>query len=89
VDDDDLLLRFDELRSALRDRDLLEGRLREAGGDEAVRELSLTACERVLLRRVGLYRCLIRHGWTPPPPVVRQLLEDEAVLTEPLGSAGG
>jgi hypothetical protein len=86
--DQELLLRFDELQRAMHDRDVFERRLRERNDDE-LRELSLAACERVLSRRAGLYRCLIRRGWTPPAAVVRHLLEDEVILGESLGSVGG
>jgi hypothetical protein len=86
--EDDLLRRFADLELAVRDRDALEQRLKDHHDDEA-RELSLAACERVLAQRTGLYRCLIREGWTPAPPVVRHLLEDEVLLDEPIGSAGG
>jgi hypothetical protein len=87
--DDELLLRFAELERAVRDRDALERRLRDGGGDADLRELSLAACERVLSRRTGLYRCLIRQGWTPPAAVVRHLVEDEDLLGQSLGDAGG
>jgi hypothetical protein len=87
--EDDLLLRFAELEHAVRDRDDLERRLRCTHGDADLRELSLAACERVLSRRTSLYRCLLRQGWTPPAGVVQHLLEDELLLGEPLGSAGG
>lgn len=85
----ELLQRFRELQQALRDRDELELRLHGHPDDARVRELSLAACERVLARRASLYRALIRDGWTPPEPVVRHLLEDEVLLAEPLGGAGG
>jgi hypothetical protein len=86
--DDELLARFTALQHAVQERDDLERRLRQEH-DAQVTELSLSACEQVLARRTGLYRCLIRHGWTPPPSVVRSLLEDEVILGESLGSAGG
>lgn len=87
--EDELLLRFAELQRAVRERDALEWRVRDAPDDEALQGLSLAACERVLARRTGLYRSLIRGGWTPPAAVVRHLLEDEVLLEEPLGSLGG
>jgi hypothetical protein len=87
--EDELLLRFAELQRAVHDRDDLERRVRTDHEDDDARELSLAACERVLARRTGLYRCLIRHGWTPPPAVVRHLLEDEVILGEEIGSVGG
>ncbi|HVM28018.1 MAG TPA: hypothetical protein VM433_10160 [Mycobacteriales bacterium] len=85
----ELLRRFAALHRAVADRDALERRLRVDPDDARLRELSLAACEQVLAHRSGLYRCLLRQGWTPPAPVVRHLLEDEALLAEPLGSAGG
>ena len=87
--DDELVLRCVELQRALRDRDEQERRLRADHDDEQARELSLAACERVLSRRTGLYRSLIREGWVPPPRVVRHLLEDEVLLGEPIGEVGG
>ncbi len=39
--------------------------------------------------RFGLHRCLIRSGWRPPVQVERRLAEDEVLLGEPLGPAGG
>jgi len=87
--DDDLVVRCVELQRALRDRDEQERRLRADLADEQARELSLAACERVLSRRTGLYRWLIREGWTPPAAVVRHLLEDEVLLGEAVGEVGG
>lgn len=88
--DSELLSRFTALARAVEQRDSLEEQLRSVGGDDRnLRTLSLAACEQVLARRAALYRCLIRQGWTPPAPVIRQLLNDEVLLGEPVGSAGG
>ena len=87
--DDELVQRCAELQRAMRDRDEQERRLRRDLADAEARELSLAACERVLTRRTGLYRHLIRQGWTPPSSVVRHLLEDEVLLGEPIGDVGG
>lgn len=87
--DAELLSRFTALARAVEQRDALEQRLRTVGDDPNLRTLSLAACEQVLTRRAGLFRCLIRQGWTPPAPVVRDLLNDEILLSEPLGSVGG
>jgi hypothetical protein len=89
MDEQELLSRFADLHRAVADRDALERRLRVHDGDPQLRALSLAACERVLQRRAALYRCLIRQGWNAPDDVVRHLLEDEALLAEPLGPAGG
>jgi hypothetical protein len=89
---DELLSCFADLHSAVHERNALERRLRDMPGlraDDVIREQSLAACETVLVRRAALYRCLIRQGWTPPAAVVRDLLSDEVLLDEPLGSAGG
>ena len=87
--DDELLERFAHLHHAVLERDALERRWRRDHDDVQARVLSLMACERVVARRAALYRCLIRHGWTPPPTVVRHLLEDEVLLAEPVGDVGG
>ena len=87
--DDELLRLFGELARALRDRDTLEQQLQRRPDDPLVRRLSLAACERVLDRRNALYRGLIRQGWTPPPSVVRHLLEDEVIVREDVGGVGG
>ena len=85
----EMLLRFAALHRAVADRDGLERRLRVRDSDPELRRLSLAACERVVALRTELYRCLIRQGWRPPDGVVRHLLEDEALLAEPLGPLGG
>ena len=87
--DDELLLRSAQLARAVRDRDALEEQLERSPDDPLVRRLSLAACERVLERRSALHRCLIRQGWTPPPGVVRHLLEDEVIVREGVGGVGG
>ncbi|HWH29369.1 MAG TPA: hypothetical protein VNU26_10465 [Mycobacteriales bacterium] len=87
--DDELVALFAELAGALRDRDTLEAQLQRDPDDPLVRRLSLAACDRVLDRRNALYRGLIRQGWTPPPSVVRHLLEDEVIVSEDVGGVGG
>lgn len=86
---DELHLRFAQLDRAVVSRDALEHRLSADPRDEALRWRSLAACEQVLRARAALYRCLMRQGWRPPPRVVRDLLDDELLLEEPLGGAGG
>lgn len=89
MDRDELHLRFAQLDGAVVSRDALERRLSAYPHDEALRRRSLVACEQVLRARAALYRCLMRQGWRPPPGVVRALLDDELLLDEPLGGAGG
>lgn len=89
MDGSELLRRFAELERAVASRDALEHRLAENPSSELIRERSLAACELVLRRRTALYRALIRGGWVPPPRLVSELLEDELLVDEPLGGAGG
>ena len=86
---DELHLRFAQLDRAVTWRDALERKVRAHPESEALRRRSLLACEQVVRCRTALYRCLIRQGWVPPSPVVRALLDDELLLDEPLGGAGG
>ena len=87
--DEELLRLTAQLARAVRDRDTLEEQLESRPDDPLVRRLSLAACERVLQQRNALHRCLIRQGWTPPPSVVRHLLEDEVIVREGVGGVGG
>ena len=89
MDRDELHLRFAQLDRAVVRRDELERRLAADPDDAVLRRRSLNACEQVLRSRTALYRCLIRQGWQPPRSVVRSLLDDELLLDEPLGGAGG
>ncbi len=73
--EDELLAHFAALHRAVAARDALERRLQVSPDDAQLRALSLAACERELSHRSGLYRCLLRQGWTPPDAVVRHLLE--------------
>ncbi len=86
---DELLLRFTALERAVQARDSLERRLREHPRSAVTRTRSLVACEQVLRRRSALYRCLIRQGWDPPSAVLREMLDDELLVDEPLGPVGG
>lgn len=85
MDGEELFQRCASLEHAVTCRDTLERRLREQPHSASVRLRSLTACEQVLRARTGLYRCLIREGWQPPPHVVRAMLDDELLLDEPSG----
>jgi hypothetical protein len=86
---DELHVRFAQLDRAVAARDVLERRLAADPHDDVLRRRSLAACEQVLRARAALHRCLMRQGWRPPPHVVRALLDDELLLDEPLGGAGG
>jgi hypothetical protein len=86
---DQLLMRFTEFDRAVHACDVLERRLREHPGSPTTRSRSLAACEQVLRSRSELYRCLIRQGWQPPSSVLRELLDDELLVDEPLGPVGG
>lgn len=78
--DAELLSCFWSLHAAIIKRDGLEERLRSGAADPALLDRSLAAAEGVLLARAGLYRHLMRSGWTPPDVVVRDVQYDEAVL---------
>ena len=84
-----LLSRFWGLHAAVLRRDGLEERLRSVGTpDRDLLERSLAAAEGVLTARAGLFRHLMDNGWTPPDSVVKDLVYDEAVLSETGGAAG-
>ena len=87
--EDELLGLVADLRAATAVRDAYEARLRDAPEDEDLRALSLAACEAVLASRAAVYRSLIRSGWRPPVQVERHMLEDEVLLGEGQGPAGG
>lgn len=90
MEQDELLGLVADWRAAVAARDAYEERLRAAGaGDDELRALSMAACEAVLAARAQVYRCLIRSGWRPPVQVERRMLDDEVLLSEPLGPVGG
>ena len=78
--DAELLTCFWSLHAAIIKRDGIEERLRSGPADEVLLDRSLAAAEGVLLARAGLYRHLMRSGWTPPSTVVKDLVYDEVVL---------
>ena len=88
--DHELLTRFHVLHEAVARQDALEEQLRSAlPPDEDLLDRSLAAAEAVLAARASLYRHLISTGWTPPPPLARDLAYDEIVLSEPDGAVHG
>ena len=90
MEHDELLVLVADWRAAVAARDAYEERLRAAGADdEELRVVSLAACEAVLAARAQVFRCLIRGGWRPPRQVERRMLDDEVLLSEPLGPIGG
>ena len=89
MEQDELLVLVADWRAAVAARDAYEARLRETGDDDELRVVSLAACEAVLAARAQVYRCLIRRGWRPPVQVERRMLDDEVLLSEPLGPIGG
>jgi hypothetical protein len=88
--DHTLLSRFWALHAAVIRRDGLEERMRSGLPlDEDLLARSLAAAEGVLAARGALYRHLMEAGWTPPEPVVKDLLYDEIVLSETEGAVIG
>lgn len=88
--DRQLLSRFWGLHAAIIRRDGLEGRMRSGQPlDQDLVDRSLTAAEAVLEARAALYRHLMETGWTPPEPVVKDLVYDEIVLSETDGAMPG
>jgi hypothetical protein len=81
--DEELLSHFWSLHNAIIKRDGLEERMRSGAQDEDLFNRSLVAAEGVLQARAGLYRHLMQSGWTPPPTVVRDVVYDEIVLSQP------
>lgn len=88
--DEQLLTRFWGLHAAIIRRDGLEQRMRSGLSlDQDVVDRSLVAAEAVLEARAALYRYLMETGWTPPEPVVKDLVYDETVLAETDGAMHG
>lgn len=87
--DHELLGHFWTLHAAVIRRDGLEERMRSGQLDQDLLDRSLAAAEAVLEARAGLYRHLMKAGWTPPPAVVKDLTYDEIVLSETDGAVHG
>lgn len=83
--DDPLLPLMAAYHAAVIRSDGLQGKLKDAPGDEELLERSLAAAEQVIEARAALYRGLIELGWTPPPMVVDNLAIDLEVLHLPGG----
>jgi hypothetical protein len=87
--EDELLALVADLRVATAVRDGCEARLREHPGQDELRALSLAACEAVLAARAAVHRSLVRSGWRPPVQLERRMAQDEVLLGQPQGPAGG
>ena len=88
--DDELLARFWALHAAIIKRDGLEERMRGSlPADSDLLDRSLAAAEDVLQARAALYRYLMDAGWRPPDTVVKDLVYDEVVLSQPDGTVSG
>lgn len=85
-----LLDRFWALHAAVIRRDGIEARMRSGLPiDQEMLDRSLTAAEGVMEARSALFRHLMEAGWTPPDTVVKDLLYDETVLSQPDGALHG
>jgi hypothetical protein len=70
------------LHDALQRRDGIEERLRAGDPDTRLYDRGLAASEQVVHARLGLYRVLMRQGWTPPKSLAEQVHLDAQLMTE-------
>lgn len=66
-----------------------EALLRHQAAATLPTDATLTHAASVIEARLGLYDCLIAHGWTPPGYVATGMERDLGLLRQPEGAIGG